>query len=65
MSFLKIQVYLIRMYVARGDMRRLVRASVGSGKSALVQGEKEDVKRRLLGGEGSGGLVSGVEGWWD
>ena len=45
------------LYVAKGDMGRLqkelLRASVGSGASTLVQGEKEDLKKTLLDGEGS------------
>ena len=56
-SFLKIQVYVVGLYVAKGDMGRLqeemVRASVGSGASTLVQGEKEDLRKTLLDGEGS------------
>ena len=56
-SFLRIQVYVMGLYVAKGDMGRLqeelVRASVGSGASTLVQGEKEDLKKTLLDGEGS------------
>lgn len=56
-SFLRIQVYVVGIYVAKGDMGRLqeelVRASVGSGASTLVQGEKEDLKKTLLDGEGS------------
>lgn len=56
-SFLRIQVYVVGLYVAKGDMERLqdelVRASVGSGASTLVQGEKEDLKKTLLDGEGS------------
>ena len=56
-SFLKIQVYVVGLYVAKGDMGRLqeelVRASVGSGASTLVQGEKEDLKKTLLDGDGS------------
>ena len=45
------------IYVAKGDMGRLqeelIKASVGSGASTLVQGEKEDLKKTLLDGEGS------------
>lgn len=56
-SFLRIQVYVVGLYVAKGDMGRLqeelVRASVGSGASTLVQGEKEDLKKTLLDGGGS------------
>ncbi len=63
-SFLKIQVYVVGVYVAKGDMGRLqeelVRAVVGSGASTLVQGEKEDLKRRLLDGEGSAEVWSKV-----
>lgn len=32
---------------------KMVRASVGGGASTLVQGEKEDLRKRLLDGEGS------------
>ena len=63
-SFLRIQVYVVGLYVARGDMGRLqeelVRASVGSGASTLVQGEKEDLKKTLLDGEGSTKIWSEV-----
>lgn len=56
-SFLRIQVYVMGLYVAKGDMGRLqkelLRASVGSGASTLVQGEKDDLKKTLLDGEGS------------
>ncbi|CAD6577071.1 MAG: Altered inheritance of mitochondria protein 18 mitochondrial [Alectoria sarmentosa] len=56
-SFLRIQVYVVGLYIAKGDLGRLqeelVRASVGSGASTLVQGEKEDLKKTLLDGEGS------------
>ena len=56
-SFLRIQVYVVGLYVAKGDMgrlqERLVRASAGSGASTLVQGEKEDLKKTLLDGDGS------------
>ena len=56
-SFLRIQVYVVGLYVAKGDVGRLqemlVKASVGSGASTLVQGEKEDLKKTLLDREGS------------
>ena len=56
-SFLRIQVYVVGIYVAKGDLERLqeelVRASVGSGASTLVQGEKEALKETLLDGVGS------------
>ena len=56
-SFLRIQVYVVGLYVAKGDMGRLqeelIRASVGSGASTLVQGEKEDLRKTLLDGDGS------------
>ncbi|CAD6585425.1 MAG: Altered inheritance of mitochondria protein 18 mitochondrial [Alectoria sarmentosa] len=51
-SFLRIQVYVVGLYIAKGDLGRLqeefVRASVGSGASTLVQGEKENLKKTLL-----------------
>ena len=63
-SFLKIQVYVVGLYVAKGDMGRLqeemVRASVGSGASTLVQGEKEKLRQTLLDGEGSTNVWSEV-----
>ena len=44
-------------YVAKSDMGRLqeglVRAAAGPGASTLVQGEKEQLRRTLLSGEGS------------
>ena len=56
-SFLKIQVYVVGLYIAKGDLGRLqeelVRASVGNGASTLVQDEKENLKKTLLDGEGS------------
>ena len=56
-SFLKIQVYVVGIYIAKGDLGRLqeelVRASVGNGASTLVQDEKENLKKTLLDGEGS------------
>lgn len=57
-SFLRIQVYVVGLYVAKGDMgllqEKLVRASAGGGvASTLVQGEKEELKETLLDGEGS------------
>ena len=56
-TFLRIQVYVVGIYVAKGDMGRLqeamVRASVGSGASTLVQGEKEDLRTKLLGEDGN------------
>ncbi|KAM0802116.1 chalcone-flavanone isomerase-domain-containing protein [Usnea florida] len=63
-SFLRIQVYVVGIYVAKSDMGRLqgelVRASVGSGASTLVQGEKEELRRTLLDGEGSTRVWSDV-----
>ena len=63
-SFLKIQVYVVGLYVAKGDMGKLqeelVRASVGSGASTLVQGEKEALKKTLLDGDGSTAVWSEV-----
>lgn len=63
-SFLRIQVYVVGLYVAKGDIGRLqeelVKASVGSGASTLVQGEKQELKKVLLDGEGSTKIWSGV-----
>lgn len=57
-SFLRIQVYVVGLYVAKGDMgllqEKLVRASAGGVvASTLVAGEKEELKRTLLDGDGS------------
>ncbi|MCJ1451670.1 Altered inheritance of mitochondria protein 18 mitochondrial [Mycoblastus sanguinarius] len=56
-SFLRIQVYVVGLYVAKSDIGRLqeelVRASVGSGASTLVQGEKQELRKVLLDGDGS------------
>ena len=56
-SLFKIQVYVVGLYVAKSDIGRLqeelVKASVGSGASTLVQGEKQELKKNLLDGEGS------------
>ena len=55
-SFLSIQVYVVGWYVAQGDLAQLqqalVQASVpeGSNASTLVQGEKEELRQRLLDG---------------
>ena len=56
-SLFRIQVYVVGLYVAKSDMGKLqeelVRASVGSGASTLVQGEKQELRKTLLDGEGS------------
>ena len=58
-SFLSIQVYVVGFYVAKSDMGRLqeelVRAYMPGGitASTLVQGEKEDLRKKLLDGQGS------------
>lgn len=56
-SFLGIEVYVVGLYVAKSDLSRLqeqlVKASVGSNASALVKGEKDNLRRELLSGEGS------------
>jgi len=56
-SFLRIEVYVVGLYVAKSDIGRLqaelIKASVGSGASTLVQGEKEELKHALLDGKGS------------
>ena len=56
-SLFRIQVYVVGLYVAKADMgklqEQLIKASVGSGASTLVQGEKEQLQKTLLDGEGS------------
>ena len=56
-SLFRIQVYVVGLYVAKGDLGRLqeelVKSSVGSGVSTLIQGEKEQLRKALLDGEGS------------
>lgn len=58
-SFLSIQVYVVGLYVAKSDLGRLqhemVKVSVpeGSAASTLVQGEKDDLRKRLLSGADS------------
>jgi len=56
-SLFRIQVYVVGLYVANGDLGKLqeelVKASVGGGASTLVQGEKEELRKTLLDGEGS------------
>ena len=56
-SLFRIQVYVVGLYVAKADMGKLqeelIKASVGSGASTLVQGEKEQLQKTLLDGNGS------------
>ena len=56
-SLFKIQVYVVGLYVAKSDIgklqEQLVKASVGSGASTLVQGEKQELRKTLLDEEGS------------
>ena len=56
-SMFRIQVYVVGLYVAKSDMgklqEKLVKAYVGSGASTLVQGEKQQLRKLLLEGEGS------------
>ena len=56
-SLFRIQVYVVGLYVAKSDMGKLqeelVKASVGSGATTLVQGEKQELRKTLLDGEGS------------
>ena len=56
-SLFRIQVYVVGLYVAKADMGKLqeelIKASVGSGASTLVQGEKEQLQKTLLDGKGS------------
>ncbi len=73
-SFLRIQVYVVGIYVALSDMGKLQEAMVhsvaGGSASTLVAGEKSELRKVLLDGEGSekvweavlrdGGLKSAV-----
>ena len=56
-SLFRIQVYVVGLYVAKADLGKLqeelIKASVGSGASTLVQGEKEQLQKTLLDGQGS------------
>ena len=56
-SLFRIQVYVVGLYVAKADMGKLqeelIKASVGSGASTLVQGEKEQLQKTLLDGKES------------
>lgn len=56
-SLFRIEVYVVGLYAAKSDVSRLqqelVKTSVGAGASTLVQGEKENLKKTLLEGEGS------------
>lgn len=56
-SLFRIQVYVVGLYVAKGDLGKLqeelVKASVGTGASTLVEGEKQELRKTLLDGEGS------------
>lgn len=56
-SLFRIQVYVVGLYVAKSDIwklqEELVKASVGSGASTLVQNEKEELRKTLLEGSGS------------
>lgn len=63
-SFLRIEVYVVGIYVAKSDLgrlqERLVKASVGGGASTLVQGEKEELRKALIDGKGSEKIWSEV-----
>lgn len=56
-SFLRIQVYVVGIYVALSDLGKLqegmVRSIAGGTASTLVDGEKEELRKVLLAGEGS------------
>ena len=56
-SLFRIQVYVVGLYIAKSDIGRLqeelVRVAVGYGASTLVQGEKQELRKLLLDGEGS------------
>ena len=57
-SFLRIQVYVVGIYVAESDLgvlqERMIRSMAGAETaSTLVAGEREELRRRLVNGEGS------------
>lgn len=63
-SFLRIQVYVVGLYVARSDLSKLqagmVRAIATPGATTLVEGEKDTLKQTLLEGTGSGKVWSEI-----
>lgn len=56
-SFLRIQVYVVGLYVAKSDLARLqegmIHAVASEGASTLISSEKEELKKKLLDAEGS------------
>ncbi len=58
-SFLRIQVYVVGIYVARADLPHLQKSLLqaylpsGSSASALVQNEKDDLRKKLFDGTAS------------
>lgn len=63
-SFLSIQVYVVGLYVSHSDLsklqERIVHAVAAPGASTLVQGEKADLKKILLEGQGSEAIWGSV-----
>lgn len=63
-SFLSIQVYVVGLYVSHSDLstlqEKIVHAVAAPGASTLVQGEKVDLKRKLLDEQGSEAIWSSV-----
>lgn len=63
-SFLSIQVYVVGLYVSHSDLSKLqekiVHAVAAPGASTLVQGEKGDLRQKLLDEQGSEDIWSSV-----
>lgn len=63
-SFLSIQVYVVGLYVSHSDLSKLqekiVHAVAAPGVSTLVQGEKGDLRKKLLDAKGSEAIWSRV-----
>ena len=63
-SFLSIQVYVVGLYVSHSDLSKLqekiVHAVAAPGASTLVQGEKGDLRRKLLDQQSSEAIWSSV-----
>ena len=63
-SFLSIQVYIVGLYVSHSDLSKLqekiVHAVAAPGASTLVQGEKDDLRQKLLDEQGSEAIWSSV-----
>lgn len=63
-SFLSIQVYVVGLYVSHSDLSKLqekiVHAVAAPGASTLVQGEKADLRQKLLNEQDSEAIWSSV-----